>query len=73
MRLIEESELSQIERAYDNMLMSAAVNIHNRPRIDSFDNVNRPVSFLVIPTLEGLKYALFEQTDPAHEVENPLK
>jgi hypothetical protein len=73
MRLIEESELNQIERTYDNMLTSAEINIRNRPYISSFDNVNRPVSFLAIPTLEDLKYTLFEQTDPEQEVGYPLK
>ena len=55
------------------VLTSAEINIRNRPCISSFDNLNRPVSFLVIPTLEDLKDTMFEPTDPAQEVGYPLK
>jgi hypothetical protein len=73
MKLVEDSELSQLGRIYDDVLTSAEINIRHRPCISSFDNLNRRVSFLVIPTLEDLKYTMFEQTDPAQEVGYPLK
>lgn len=70
---IEDSELSQLDRIYDDMLTYAEINLRNRPCISSFDNLNRPMSFLVIPTLEDLKYTMFSPTDPAQEVGYPLK
>jgi hypothetical protein len=71
MKLVEDSELSQLDRIYNDVLNSAEINIRNRPCINSFDNLNRPVSFLVIPTLEDLKYTMFEPT--TQEVGYPLK
>lgn len=55
----KELELTQLDRMYDNMLTLAEINISNRPCIRSFDSRNRPVSFLVIPTLEDLKHTMF--------------
>jgi hypothetical protein len=55
------------------MLTSAEINIPNRPCISSFDKRNRPVSFLVIPIQEDLKYTLFEPGDLVQEVGYPLK
>jgi len=69
----KESELSQFDRIYDNMLTSAEINIRNRPCISSYDQLNRPISFLVIPTLEDLKSTMFEAGDLVQEVEYPLK
>ena len=70
---VNESELSQLDRIYDSMLKSAEINIRNRPYIRSFDNLDRRVSFLVIPTLEDLKYTLFEPSDLVQDVGYPLK
>jgi len=71
MKLVEDSELSQLGRIYDDVLTFAEINIRHRPCISSFDNLNLRVSFLVIPTLEDLKYTMFEPT--AQEVGYPLK
>ena len=61
--IVNESELSELDRIYDSMLTSAEINIRNRPYISSYDNSNRPISFLVIPTLEDLKSTMFKAGD----------
>jgi hypothetical protein len=68
-----QSELNQFDMIYDKMLEYAKINIRNRPCISSFNNCNDPISFLVIPTLEDLKSALFEPGDLVQEVGYPLK
>ena len=70
---VNESELSQLGRIYNSMLTSAEINIRNRPYIRSFDNRDRRVSLLAIPTLEDLKYTLFEPSDLVQDVGYPLK
>jgi hypothetical protein len=47
-------------RVYDQMLTTAETNFFRRPIIQSFDSLGRKLSWLAIPTLEDLKYALFE-------------
>jgi hypothetical protein len=70
---VNESELSQLDRIYNSLLTSAEINIRNRPYISSYDNSNRPISFLVIPTLEDLKSTMFEGGDLVQDVGYPLK
>ena len=70
---VNDSELSRLDRIYDSMLTSAEINIRNRPYIRSYDNSNRPISFLVIPTLEDLKSTMFEAGDLVQDVGYPLK
>jgi len=51
-------------KVFDKMLTSAEINIGNRPRIQSFDGMGRPVSFLSIPTLRDLQDLLLERVEP---------
>ena len=69
----KQSELSQTDRMFDDMLTSAEINIRNRPYISSFDNRDRSVSFLVIPTLEDLRSTMFIPGDLVQEIGYPLK
>jgi hypothetical protein len=64
---------SRIDRIFDDMLTSTEINICSRPCIRSFDNLNHPISLLVIPTLEDLIHILFEPVYPELEVGYPLK
>lgn len=50
-------------RVYEQMLDNAESNFFRRPILESFDNSGHRVSWLAIPTLEDLKYALYEASD----------
>lgn len=54
-------EYRQLDVIYDQMLTSAEINVSNKPIIHSYDNQGRPVSMLIIPTLEDLKSVIWSR------------
>ncbi|HEY7079684.1 MAG TPA: hypothetical protein VH500_08285 [Nitrososphaeraceae archaeon] len=62
-----------LDKVFDEMLTSAEINIASRPILQSFDALGSRISFLVIPTLEDLKYLLFEPEDQTEKYSHQSK
>jgi hypothetical protein len=64
--LLKHDGAKQVEflhQVYDQMMNTAETNFFRRPVIQSCDNLGRKIAWLAIPTLEDLKYALYEPGD----------